>query len=208
MSSPDTSSQNRDKWLRRLLPALSVLVVYFVFIAPRINAVSAKADADILRMKNAYMANQTKLSELTKQKNDLLKELAALRKKGSQTDEQTVRDVGFIARPDYANEAIARLSEVLTEHGLHIIEDGKLEWGSAKDSIPKTVSELAEPLGTKAATGAASLWRVRFSGGYLDVYWALHELSRGGLLIVPVSLDMVPPAQGEGAMEWSLTIWV
>ena len=208
MSGP--ASVRRQKLLRRALPALAVLVGYFSFIGPRVSESSAKAQQEIQRMKDEYMAGQSKLNELARQKKELMGELTALRQSVGKSSPETTRQTGFLGQPDYTSQAIGRLGQALTRNRLRVIEEGRQDWGAAKDSIPKSVQDLSDPAKTaksKSGEPGGSLWRVRFGGAYPDVYRALEELSRDGVAVVPVSLDMAVP-EGGGDIEWTIRVWI
>ena len=204
------NAQQRNKLLLRVLPMLSVLVVYFVFIGPRFTAQAVRAEAEMQRMKDAYQVGQIRLTELAKQKNDLLKELTELRQADNKPKASQDSQIGFLGQSDYASQAISRLNEILARHRLRVIEDGRQSWVAAKDSLPMTVNEIGKPAQSAVqdnGEGGSALWRVRFSGTYPDVYRALDDLAHDDLSIIPVSLDMVAP-EDEGDMEWILRIWI
>lgn len=201
----------RNKLLLRFLPMLSLLVVYFVFVGPKLTAQAEQAEAELERMKQAYQSDQLKINDLVKQKKDLLAELEALRASDNKPQAVASPQVGFLGQTDYASQAISRLNDALTRHGLRVIEDGRQNWSAGKDVLPVTVNELGKPaqsvVSNKSEEGGSALWRVRFSGTYPDAYRALDELARDDFAIIPVSLDMVAP-EGDGDMEWILQIWI
>lgn len=196
----------RQKLLKRALPAVVVLVVYFAFIGPKFSAARAKAEAEVQRQKDAYLVGQTKINELTLQKKMLLAELADLHSKVDQQEADPATQAGSLGQSGYGSQAIERLNAALTRNRLRVLEDGRQDWRSAKDSIPKSVSELVEPAKGKSNDADASFWRVRFSGSYPNVYRALDEIQRGGDPIIPISLDMTTP-EGEGDIEWTIRAW-
>lgn len=206
------SGKQRNKLLKRVLPLLAVLVVYFTFLGPKFTANADQALAEIARMKAAYQSDQQRANDLARQKAELLAELDSLRKTESkpQTDNNT-KQTSFFGDADYASRAISRLNECLAKNNLRVIEDGRQAWNAAKATLPATVNDLGKPVQASNVpdndTSGAALWRVRFSGKYPDVYRALEELAHDDISIIPVSLEMTAP-EDDSDMLWILQIWI
>jgi len=192
--------------MKRLLPALAIAVIYFTFIGPRISAKTAKVAEQAKKLQGGASPQAT-VAGLEKQKQDLFQELAALQKKSRSQKPEPARETGFIAQEGYSGKAIARLSALLQENRLRIIDEGRQDWSAAKDSIPKSVRELGESNKPRGGAAGPTLWRVRFFGTYPNVARMLDQLSRDPLAIYPVSLDMIRPEE-EGEMEWTLQILI
>lgn len=202
----------RQQLLKRIFPALAVLVIYFGFVGPKLNAKVAEAELELERKKQQYQIDQAKFRELTKRRDDLTAELDALRKQGVKTGTETAQYIGFQGGSEYAGHAIGRLNELLAQLGLRVIEDGRQDWSQVKDKIPATVYALGDQpnrgvSSSQSVASGASVWKIRFSGPYVAVYRLLDTLSRDELTIVPVALEMTPPENG-GDMEWVLLIWI
>lgn len=194
------SPTERQTLLKRLLPALAILVAYFVFIAPRVGPAGAAVRV------GGEAAPELALMQLEQEKQALYREIASLQRQrpgpalpGGET--------GVFAQPGYANQAIQRLTALLAQHHARILTESGQELKSARETLPAAVRETSEAMQIQGMAAGGSLWSIRFNAAYPDVARALDSLARQTPMIIPVSLEMILP-ETDGNPDWIVTIWV
>lgn len=193
----------RQTLLKRLLPALAIVVVYFTFIAPRVGPAGAASRAG-----GGEVSPEIAMMQLEQEKQALYREIASLQQQGKRAGPALPGgNAGVFAQPGYANQAIQRLTTLLAQHHARILTESGQELKSARETLPATVREIGEAMQIQGMAAGGSLWSIRFSAAYPDVARALEGLSRQTPMIIPVSLEMIPP-EADGNPDWTVTIWV
>ncbi|MGR9073519.1 MAG: hypothetical protein ACU833_10695 [Gammaproteobacteria bacterium] len=206
-----TPEQRREAVLKRALPALFVLVIYFVFISGYISEKSNQAEKNYIAMIRKGLSDSA-LPGMEKQRQNLSAEIASLQAKDKDIQEKLLRD-GVLSSHDSAIQAMDGISLLMERHRLRILVEKNLEkindeqlTRSARDTRLwlKDILSEEEP--------APKIIEVSFLGSYLDTYNALLALAKGDYKAIPVSLEMREPASDHaalpGQMEWVLKLWV
>ena len=202
------SAADRERLLKRILPGLAILVVYFVFFSSKMTSAVSKAEGEILTLKSSGLLPEA-IPGLQSQADALKTEIHKLEQEQTATDEELAKATEFLQRPGYANQVSTRLATVLENHHVIVLED-KLDLATGKDNMPKSLREIKEWVAGHSKEGAgvgASARRLRLRGGYADLYGALNELSHDNLTIVPIALDMTTPDNGS-ELVWILKVWI
>jgi len=201
----------REQWLKRILPALVVTVIYFVFIS---NTLTEKAD----KAEQAYTALMSKgISEAAlpgiEQQNYRLKdELAALKKKDEEVQASLSAKAGFLYGQNDMNEAVGKIAQLMQNHRLRIIEEHTV--GDKKISeLPRSFADLKKWLGEMLKTKeTVHVHRISFIGAYVDVYEALKAMALGDVKALPLVLTMTNPEKNDanniGMKAWTLDLWI
>jgi len=196
------TAEDRQKWLKRLLPALAILVLYFTFVAPRVGPTGRVGS------QAAGVAPEVALMQLEQEKQALYREIAGLQAQTPSAGAAAASgDPDLFAQPGYANHAIQRLSAVLVRHRARILSESGQEVKAARETLPASVREIGEAMQGQGIAPGTSLWSIRFNAAYPDAARAIDSLTRESPPIVPVSLEMIPP-EGEADPDWIVTIWV
>jgi len=200
-----TSPEQRERLLRRALPALAVLVLYFTFVAPQVSDPARAAETQLAAMMSRGIAPEA-VPAVRAERDRLREEVDALEQQQALQDDELKAAMDFLKHPDYANQVIEHLSEVFEDHGLKIAEQVRDDQ-AARAAMPRSLRDLGEWLKRQGSPGGASGWRIRFAGAYGDVARALAELTGQEPPVIPLTLEMrVPEAPGE--LEWTLIVWI
>jgi hypothetical protein len=102
------------------------------------------------------------------------------------------------------NQRHQKLTTLLAAHHLSILDDGP---GTTDKTCP-SLEALRKQLEKSAPGQEPHLWRLRVSGGYLDMLGALDQLGTGEVLAIPVGLNMREAPWGSKSREWVLLVWI
>jgi len=208
-----TPEQQRELWLKRMLPALVILVPYFVFFSGMISAGAEKARQDYESLMTQGISSDA-LPGMNRQLNQLHREIDSLRKKNHILHSQLQGNDGFLARTGSSIETVARLSELLAANHLHIIEEKHHEQVSI-ETLPRSLRDTRQWLrdALSVTDAGVNILELRFTGDYLDTLRAMQELAGRHYKALPVSLSMRLPDATDNDFaaekpEWSLRIWL
>lgn len=223
-----TPEQQREQWLKRILPALAVLVVYFVIISGFVTEKSKKAEGLYTGMMQKGI-NAAALPGLEQQGRVIIDEIAKLELEIKALYSALAANSGFLARTGSANDTIQRISGILAENRLQVLDLSRNDKPDVT-TLPKSLRDTRQWLKdissgetTAAAPAAApvnsstddkdlNIWTIRFVGTYLDTYRALLSLAESDTSVLPVSLTMQAykstTDSNTGKQEWVLTLWL
>ena len=226
-----TPEQQREQWLKRILPALAVLVVYFVIISGFVTEKSRKAEEQYTGMVQKGI-NAAVLPGIAQQQQVLSDEIAGLDQENKALLSALEANSGFLARTGSANATIERVSVILEKNRLQVLELNRNDKPDPK-ILPKSLRDTRQWLkeisagGTAAVAAAAptaapvaddtdikdlNLWTIRYIGTYPDNFRALSALADSDIKALPVSLTMQPYKSSNnsntGKQEWVLTLWL
>lgn len=221
-----TPEQQREQWLKRILPAMGVLIIYFVIVSGFVTGKTKKAE-------EAYKALVSKgidasMLPVRQQNQSTLKdELSKL-----EAEEKTIRakmaaNSGFLASKETQNDTLDKVSTIFAENSLQVLEekrDDKLTLNSLTKSFVELqtyLDELATATPVAAVTTPApkpatkptnktiNVWTIHYSGSYNDNYRMLNALLSSNSKALPVSLTMQALKDNtSGQLEWNLTLWM
>lgn len=206
-----SDDKQREQWLKRILPALVITVIYFVFIS---STLTGKAD----KAEQAYMALMGKgisdaaLPGIEQQNIRLKDDLVALKKKDEEVEAGLSAKAGFLYGQNDTNEAIGKIAQLMQNHRLRIIEESSV--GDKKiTELPRSFADLKKWLGEMLKTEeTVHVHRINFIGAYADVYAAMKEMALGDVKALPLFLSMKNPEPGDaqdvGMKAWTLDLWI
>lgn len=232
-----TPEQQREQWLKRILPAMGVLIVYFVIVSGFITDKTKKAEEEYKTLMSKGI-DASMLPSKEQKQSKLTEELAKL-----DAEEKTIRakmaaNSGFLASKETQNDTLDKVSTIFADNSLQVLEekrDDKLTMSSLTKSFVELqtyVDELAAatavadkttPAGTTTppATNApapapapvakttVNVWTIHYSGSYNDNYRMLNALLSSNIKALPVSLTMQALKDNtSGQLEWNLTLWM
>jgi hypothetical protein len=225
-----TPEQQREQWLKRVLPALAVLVLYFAIISNFVTDKSKKAQEQYVGLQQKGI-NAAALPGIELQQREVSEEIATL-----ELDDKAMRDAlaangGFLSKSGSPNEAIEKISVILAKHNLQVLDEKRND-KPVIETLPRSlrdtqhwlkdmmsVAPVANPGAGVAPTSVAptavtgddkslNIWTVRYVGAYLDNYRALSALMDSDTKALPVSLTMQAYKSNTGKQEWLLTLWL
>ncbi len=208
-----TPEQQREIWLKRMLPALAILVIYFVFFSNMISADAEKARRDYESLAAKGISGDA-IPGMNSQINRLNREIDSLREKDRTLYSQLQGKIPFLARTASSNETIARISELLVNNHLQIIEEKHYRL-SDRGPLPRSLHDarhwLEEAL--QAGDDGLQILALRFTGSYLDTLRAMDAFARGQYKALPVHLltmqtDVADENFSSDKPLWSLQLWL
>ena len=182
---------NREKALVAFLPAVLVLIPYGFWInAPKQkevtalerNLANAVKTAPTLQKLNETKYRLAKLqAEILRLETNILKEKKRWESLGAQCSDARLR-----------NRRRVKLTQLLSRHGLDIIEEGPNDSTGADRNLKPSAAmdKLAKQLAESANGRPPQLWRLRLYAEYPEMLRALNELSTGEVIAIPVALTM------------------
>lgn len=227
-----TPEQQREQLLKRILPALGVLVVYFAIISGFITDKSAKAEEQYVQMVSKGI-NPDAIPGMEQEKSRLKEEVIKLEQETKSIHAAMAAESGFLSLESSTNDAIDRITVILADNHLQVLEETPNEQSIEKNlskSLQDTQNWLKELLAPEetpdpkakaskakkpAATDdknakdlALNIRKIRFAGTYVDTYRALATLADSNIKALPVSLAMKAYDKGAGKQEWLLKLWL
>ena len=219
-----TPEQQRERLLKRVLPALVVLVVYFVIISGFVTDKSKNAQQQYQALKSKGI-DPAALQGMGQQQQALRTEVAALEAENKAAQEALQAKSGFLSRTGTVNDTLKQIGDIWEDNRLQVLDEKHSDQPPGKEILPKSIGDtqrwLKEIAAAQAAAGAKTaapadslnLWTIHYVGTYLDNYRALSSLAGDDTIkALPVSLTMQPYKSTDdsdaGKQEWLLTLWL
>ncbi len=227
-----TPEQQREQWLKRVLPALGVLVVYFVIISGFVTEKSKKAEAQYTGLVQKGI-NAAALPGIGQQQRVLSEEIAKLEQEYKTLHSALEAKSGFLSGKGTANVSIERISVILANNKLQVLEEKRVDkpditllprslrdtqlWLKDISSVETTAVAkppvpAPAPVDKSADNKDLNIWTIRYIGTYPECYRALSALADSDIKALPVSLTMQPYKSNNksdaGKQEWVLTLWL
>lgn len=206
-----TTEEQRDQWLKRLLPGLMIGVLYGVFIRPVLNGNTDKARQEYESLMSKGIATAV-LPGMEQQRSSLQQQIATLKQDDQKIHDDLASYAGFFAHGASANTASKQVATLFAEQRLRVIEEKRDEKASPaafSKSLRDTRQWLQDALQLR---DAPTVVEIHFAGTYVDTYRAMAVLAEGKINALPVSLTMQEwkgsEPGDEGMLEWRLKLWI
>ncbi len=206
-----TPEQQREQWLKRVLPGLVISVIYFVFISNIVSDKAKKAEEAYIKLMQRGISSAA-MPGLQSQKNSLQNELVKLKTLDTETQNSLSEKAGFLYGKSNSNETVEQIADIFAQHHLRITEDAVLSDSKTGD-LPSSIEDIRNWLHDSLQTEKTiTLQQITFVGRYLDVYAMLSHLSKNGVKALPVFLTMTHldgyGQENTGLKKWLLTLWI
>ncbi len=202
------TAEERERLLKRILPALAVGVIYFTFVKGFVEKATEKAEAEWRGLAQKGVSASA-IPAFERQLANLDRQIAELKANKQRLDAKLAEELGSLASGHDTNRLIAELTAILGHHRLQVVREGR------HDEIfthgTRTVREIRQRLAERKLDDKLhfQVWRVEFLGRYGDVYAALREMADDAVPLIPLDLTMQEPEDdSDPRMRWSLTIWI
>ncbi len=220
-----TAEQRREQWLKRVLPALLVLVGYFSVISPNYVMPRAKKAEDQYQGLVKKGISEAAFPGIQQQQSVVRDSIAKLEAEGKTLKGALQTKDGFLSRSETINARVELISTILADNHLQVLNEDRND-KPGNDLLPGSLREtqtwLKDLLSLQPEAGAVAkapvpakpgvqdsgliLWTIRYVGTYLDNYHALSSLAASEIKALRVSLTMHPY---KGVLqEWTLTLWL
>lgn len=215
----------REKLLKRFLPALVIVVVYFVFVKGAINKDLKAAEQQYTDMAGKGISEQV-LPELHKRKTEISRSVGVLNTEYRNVQQQLNQHTKYLEGTGNVNKTLETLSNYFTANMLHVTQENWVEQSNAA-SLPKSFNAVKLWLiASKKKSGSAQsneaskdaipqnrLREIQFYGSYQNTFDAMAGFANRKFNLIPVSLSMALPddsskAASAGVLKWVLKLWI
>jgi hypothetical protein len=201
------AKSNREKILVMVAPAVLVVIAYtWWFGVVGKSKLLFQGFRELDKAEKAAPAPE-QFREPEMQRARLMRELDKYQKEQAVARQTWDALAAACANPDMRNERIEKLTTLLAQHHLTLVDDGEAD-SSQGGSAPKALDALGKLLTEKAKNLKPQLRQLHFRGNYVDVHALLQDLSRGEVVAVPVGLTMKPAMDGTPKREWTMLVWI
>lgn len=198
-----TPEQKREQLLKRLLPALAITVIYFVFVSGFIGEQKNKAEDEYRKLTQKGIS-PSMVSNMSQEMAQIQQQLNKLTKKQTELQQKIKQMAGFIASDTSNTQATAQLAEILAANRLQVVNE---QSGAVEETeLPPAVKDIKKWL---QPDGVIHVQRLKLRGDYLNMHSALQQIKDSGLQTLPVALTMkTPEADNEPNLYWELVLWM
>lgn len=218
----------REQLLKRFIPALVIIVVYFVFIKGAIDKDLKAAEQQYTDMAGKGISAEV-LPELNKRKSEIAASVVVLNTEHKKIQKELDKHTRYLEGTGNVNKTLETLSSYFTENLLHVTQENWVEPSEAatlpksfnavklwlKSSKNKSKSTPAVPAKKtlKGEKSANRLREIQFYGSYQNTYEAMVGFAERKFKVIPVSISMALPeessnASKSGLLKWVLKLWI
>ncbi len=217
----------REKVLKRFLPSLVILVIYFTYIRGAINEDLKKAEKQYQDIANLGISADV-IPALQKTQTEVAVSVSKVQKEYREIRQDLDKHTFLLNGSENVNQILENISAYLTKNNLHVISE---KWADSTHSaaLPKSFNAVRQWLeASKTKDSAANektaqtsesienvsgrLRVILFYGSYLDTFKAMVGFAAKKFKAIPVSLDMKLPdeegAEQRGQLQWQLKLWI
>ncbi|HYE36084.1 hypothetical protein [Methylocaldum sp.] len=198
------NEEKRERLLKRILPGLVMLVVYFTFVSGRISGQAEEAEKEVESMISRGIAPEA-LPGIRTQQAQLDEDIKRLKGKQEEFNRMVQERTGLAGHPGYASHVGDRLSLLLEQHALR---EGNNTVEEPGQNLPKTYRDISQRL----QNGKDSHWlllRVDFTGDYRAAHRVFEAIAKDDTVaLLPVNWAMYPPSNETPDLKWSLWMWL
>jgi hypothetical protein len=195
---------SRDKLLVLVLPAVLILAIYGWSVPGKHLQLASAADALATVRAQAPSPEmlqgwESRVARLTRDTVTLQRDIGSLKRRWEEA-------AAKCASAELRNERIKKLTTLLRQNRLTVLDDAEVEGGKGK--LPKAMEQLVEQFVQVDAGLRPQTRQLHLFGAYLDVQQVIRELSQGEVLAIPVGLSMKPSPAATTLHEWTLLVWI
>ncbi|MGX2038971.1 hypothetical protein ACWJKU_02390 [Methylocaldum sp. MU1018] len=198
------NEEKRERLLKRILPALVLLVVYFTFVSGRISGQAEQTEKEATEMMSRGIAPEA-LPGVRAQQTRLDEDIRRMKSQQDEFNRMVQERTGLAGRPGYAGQVSDRVSRLLERHGLR---EGDNTAEDPGQNLPKTYRDIVQRL-QNAKDSRWTLLRVDFAGDYRAARRVFEAIAEDdGAALLPVIWAMYPPGDESSDLQWSLWMWL
>ncbi len=201
------SAEERQVFLRRLLPALAICVAYFTFAKGFLEDNTRRAEEAWRKLADKGISREA-LAGLERKIASLDQQLAETQAKRARAEELLLQAFNRRAPVDL-NASLERVHQVLSQNDLALLAEAEApsafaETGAAEASL----MTLLDSEGTRDKIPRRA-WQFTLLGRYGDVFRALRTLVEEAQIVLVLALAMREPEDdSDPRMLWTLTVWI
>ena len=206
-----TAEEKREQLLKRVLPALAITIIYFVFVNGIFSEKMEKAETKYQGLVRSG-ASPAAMTNILRQQSQLQQQLLKLRNEVKKHQGDLDKLAGFLANNSASNASTALLSKILASNAIRVQTEAREPFEEEK--LPAALKEVwkgLKPVGKKASGAGIYVQHLWLTSRYQNMYQALNTIATGDLKALPVSLTMQTPkteAEYNGELNWELILWM
>lgn len=229
------TTEQREKLLKRALPALGILVIYFVIISHFVTDKYQKVHDQFVTLSQKGLTPEV-LRGIQKEQQQVAATLTELQQQEAELTKSLESLSGVVLiQGKSANESVDKVSVILAANNLEVLEEKRSEKQITKEQLPRSLRDADKwlkemlapapkdepkgknakppPKAVKAKPEEINVWTIHYTGSYLDSYHALIALADSDIKVLPLSLTMQPQKTTAAnthanKQEWILTLWL
>lgn len=228
-----SDEKDREKLLKRFLPALIILVIYFIFIKEKVNDQLKLAEDEYVAMDSKGISAHV-IPELQKRKSSIAQSVSKLTAEHSKVKKKLDKHTKTLEGTSNVNFLLEKLSNYFVANQLHVVQEDWVKtvdaanlpksfnavklWLEASKNGGKSVETKAAPVAPAPGTAVPDneperLREIQFFGAYQHVYEAMAGFANRQFNVIPVSISMALPEDDssqskQGQMKWVLQLWI
>lgn len=218
-----SDEKEREQVLKRFLPAIVILVVYFTFFKETFDEERKAAEQQYKEMSGKGITAEV-LPALHKRKAEIGANVARLRTEYQKVQQELDKHTLQLVGTGNVNKTLETLSNYFANNQLHVTQEDWVESsGSGAATLPKSFNAVKLWLAASEARRAKvkiavkedenRLREILFYGSYKNVYRAMAGFANRKFNVIPVSLSMGLPGEDElslkrGQLKWVLKLWI
>jgi len=187
-----TAEEKRERLLKRMLPALIITVIYFVFVSSFISEQKDKAEEEYTQLVQKGV-DPAVISGINRQMTQSLQKITELTQKQQAQQDKIKKMAGFIVKTEASNDASTLLAKILANNDLLVTHESSMEVDD--ESLNPAVKEIKQWLQPAQAIKAQHL---EIQGSYFSMMKALAKMKALNLQAVPLVFNM-KGAEDQGA---------
>lgn len=216
--------KEREQILKRFLPAIVILVVYFTFFKETFDEERKAAEQQYKSMAGKGITAEV-LPALHKRKGEIGASVSKLRVEYHNVQQELDKHTSQLIGSGNVNKTLETLSNYFAKNQLHVTQ---ADWvdssGSGAAALPKSFNAVKLWLATSEARKSKGkedknepsenrLREILFYGSYKNVYRAMAGFANRKFNVIPISLSMALPgdddsASKRGQLKWVLKLWI
>ena len=200
------AEEKRERLLKRLLPALVITIIYFVFVSNIMIAQKDKAEEDYLKIARRGISPAA-LPGINNQIAQIKKQTSVLKTKQQLRQQQIKEMATFVDKSEGSTEASTLLATILAENKVRVTEDENRTLDEAE--LSPALKEIKKLLLPEKPINAQHL---ELRANYFAMYSALKQMNELKLQAVPVVFNMTSPSEmtdlKPGELIWELDLWI
>ncbi|NOR70636.1 MAG: hypothetical protein GQ532_13245 [Methylomarinum sp.] len=206
--------QKRERLLKRVLPAMAITIIYFIFISGMLSEKMTKAEEDYLGLLRKGVSAAA-VPGVVKQQTQARSQISALEKQHAEYKQKLKDLAGFLSNTTPSNESSTLLAMILADNNIRVKNEQRESF--AEDNLSPALKEVWQWLkptpDPKNKDQASDIFvqHLSLSGSYQNMYVAMATIAKGQLKAVPVSFSM-NAAAGENSstedLDWELLLWM
>ena len=206
--------EKRDRLLKRVLPAMAITIIYFIFISGMLSEKMTKAEEDYLGLMRKGVSAAA-VPGVIKQQSQTQSQISALEKQHAEYKQKLKDLAGFLSNTTPSNESSTLLAMILADNNIRVKNEQRESF--AEDNLSPALKEVWQWLKptpdpkNKDQSSDIFVQHLSLSGSYQNMYVAMATIAKGELKAVPVSFSMNASANNNATtddLDWELLLWM